>query len=374
MNRPANSAFLALTVLLSVYTQIDDPKCSRSLDAVIQYSKPPSDNVPVEDAGIIDFVNDGERNLLTIVHPSVPREPYLGFRNYQELTSSDDGKTWTNRTPLNEIGSTLAVRLNDFWQAPSDPKVQYRFDDGLGTVLRSDDLGTRWLLPDHRIDGVSKDEFVRREGGSGFYTAQFHIAAVDPHNPLKIYASISIVPWASIIYREGDLYPHDLGGLYVSDDGGNSWHLFSDVLVNRSPLGVSPRHENIMYGLTADGVVKSTDAGKIWKAIGQQTAMAARAHTPPNQASKRLLDPFEVNQFLFDPAQDDSVYIISTKGVYRTTDGGEHWRLLNLGFDEFGSVHSMALAPKNSQELVIGTTHGVLVSRDGGCHFRRAYP
>jgi len=347
--------------------------CCRGLETSVRYSRPPSDVTPPDDTGILQVTNANGSVVLTILHPNVPRDEFIGFLNYKELTTSDLGKTWAVRPVLDRVGSDLATRVNDFAQAPSHPKVLYRYLQESGVYLRSVDGGGTWSLPAYRIEGGTKEEFTLRNGGDSSYTLQFHLAAIDPRDPLTIYASLSVVPWASLIYFEGTLPIHELKGLYMSFDGGDSWKEFSDLPVNKAPIGISSLNPKLMYGQTIDGVVKSIDGGKTWAAVGQQSLMALPPQTRANEVSKKPLDSFDVLQIVIDPSDGDIVYVVSNKGLYRSLNGGETWCLLDLGFDEIGGAHSIAINSTHPVEIFVGTTRGVFYSNDRGCHFRRIY-
>jgi hypothetical protein len=369
---------ITTTVLLGIAAlpsgKQHDPRCCRALETEVRYTRPPSDITPPDDAGILQIDHSGGRVILTILQPNIPRDEFVGFSNYQELTTSDLGKTWRRRSLLDQVGSVLAARANDFAQAPSDSKVLYRYLQESGIYLRSGEGGRTWVLPEYKVGDLTKGEFILRNGGNTSYTAQFHLAGIDPRDPLKIYASVSVVPWASLVNFEGDLPRHDLPGLYVSADGGDSWKQLSDSLLNQAPIGLSSGDRNLMYGQTADGVVKSIDGGKTWVAIGQQKLMALPPRTRANEVSKKVLDSFEVLQFAIDPSDENMVYVVSNKGIYRSLDGGITWCLLEVGFDEIGGVHSMAMNPARPVEIFVGTTKGVFYSGDRGCHFERIYP
>jgi hypothetical protein len=374
MIRAAIKAIVLLGAVTFFNGKQHDPSCCRSPETEVRYTRPPSDITPPDDAGILQIDHSGGQAILTILHPNIPRDEFVGFSNYQELTTSDLGKTWRRRSLLNQVGSVLATRANDFARAPSDPKVLYRYLQESGMYLRSVDGGRTWLPPESRVEGLAKSEFILRNGGNVSYAAQFHLAGIDPHDPLKIYASVSVVPWASLVNFEGDLLRHDLPGLYVSADGGDSWTQLFDSLLNQAPIGLSSSDRNLMYGQTPDGVVKSSDGGTTWAAIGQQKLMALPPHTRANEVSKKLLDLFEVLQFAIDPSNENIVYVVSNKGIYRSLDGGMTWCLLDLGFDEVGGMHSMTMNPAHPVEIFVGTTRGVFYSSDRGCHFSKIFP
>ena len=58
------------------------------------------------------------------------------------------------------------------------------------------------------------------------------------------------------------------------------------------------------------------------------------------------------------------------KGVYRSTDGGEHWQLISPeGSQELHEVESIAIDPANPQIIYAGTWHLPWKTTDGGAHW-----
>ena len=362
---------LVLTSLIGLQNADD---CGRRVTDERHYSAPVSDTFSSDDVGVVQVRNSGYHTSVTIVHPSGLRDPYIGFLQYRELTSTDGGKSWKTRSPLERLGAIGSVRSSDLLQAPSNDNFLYKLISETGTYLRSEDGGKTWLHPKYRIDNSSTEEFVARHGGNSFYAATFEPSAIDPREPLTIYATISVVPYASLVYFEGPLPRNDLPGMYVSHDGGDTWNIFSDALANSSPLGISERNRGQLYGQTQNGIVKSVDGGKTWSGVGQQQLIAAVPKTRANERSSHPVDLFELSQIMIDPSDDRTVYLISNKGAYRSTDGGNQWRLLDFGFDEIGGTHSMAIDRMEPNEIYFGTSRGLYVSMDKGCHSRKIYP
>ncbi len=65
---------------------------------------------------------------------------------------------------------------------------------------------------------------------------------------------------------------------------------------------------------------------------------------------------------------DPKILIAGTlKGVYRSTDGGEHWKLISPeGSQEIHEVESIAIDPANSEIIYAGTWHLPWKTTDGG--------
>ncbi|MFQ5802403.1 MAG: WD40/YVTN/BNR-like repeat-containing protein [Candidatus Methylomirabilales bacterium] len=114
-------------------------------------------------------------------------------------------------------------------------------------------------------------------------------------------------------------------GLWQGQDGGQSWIPLPYPTVGPYiPLSVAlaPNQPQVMYMATArDGVYKSPDGGYHWKAINQGL--------PEARAGGRVE---EIRTLVAHPLDADIAYVaLERHGVYRTTDGGQSWRPFNQG-------------------------------------------
>ncbi|MFN8481467.1 MAG: glycosyl hydrolase [Anaerolineae bacterium] len=132
------------------------------------------------------------------------------------------------------------------------------------------------------------------------------------------------------------------GGIWKTTDGGQYWECVSDGFLKTSSVGalaVAPSDSNVIYagmGETTiridvshgDGVYKSTDAGKTWRHMG-------------------LADTRHIGKIRVHPQNPDIVYVAAfghafganaERGVYKSTDGGETWRLTLYKSDKAGAV------------------------------------
>jgi PKD repeat protein len=117
------------------------------------------------------------------------------------------------------------------------------------------------------------------------------------------------------------------GGLWKTIDGGNNWTTATDLLPNlgSSDLVIHPQDPNIMYLATGDrdggdtysfGVLKSTNGGQSWQATGL-------VHNVANSV--------RVSDLYMHPDHPDTLIASSRSGIYRTTNGGDSWTLVQGG-------------------------------------------
>ncbi|MBT9145263.1 MAG: hypothetical protein DDT42_01133 [candidate division WS2 bacterium] len=68
-----------------------------------------------------------------------------------------------------------------------------------------------------------------------------------------------------------------------------------------------------------------------------------------------------------NPTNTQVIYAGTGEGVFKTTDGGENWKVVKKGWKgRHISITFLAIDPRDSQVLWAGTTTGVFKSTDGG--------
>jgi photosystem II stability/assembly factor-like uncharacterized protein len=154
------------------------------------------------------------------------------------------------------------------------------------------------------------------------------------------------------------IYAGTNNGLLETTDGGSNWsHTGLHPVVN--VLAIDPLNPNVVYAATTSddfypfpagfaGLFKSIDAGARWSAMnsGLETLMNTGA---------------PITALALDPANPDVVYAgTSGNGVFRTTDGGDHWCVFNDGLTNL-DVHVLALAPGTPDLLFASTSGGLFV-------------
>ena len=152
--------------------------------------------------------------------------------------STDLGNTWVDISPV--VGKGTGGRL---WMElpPTDDYSRLQMYSGLqlvavgemlvvmgtGVLMHSDDNGDTWTNI-----GVGRNALSQ---------SIFPVVALDKHN----------------------FYTSDVSGIARSRDTGISWHPFSAGIVN-SHVQRLLTLENVLYALTPEGIVKSTDFAESW--------------------------------------------------------------------------------------------------------------
>lgn len=178
------------------------------------------------------------------------------------------------------------------------------------------------------------------------------------------------------------------GGVWKSTNYGITWKNLSDGWPSQSDsigaLAVAPSDPKIIYAgtgesdirgdmITGDGVYKSTDAGKTWTYAGLRDT-----HTTMDL----IVDPH--NPDIVYAASMGHVFVSGpNRGVFKSTDGGKNWRKVLFVDDKTGVV-DLAMDPNNSSVIYAaawqayrkpwqlssgGPGSGVYKSTDGGEHW-----
>jgi photosystem II stability/assembly factor-like uncharacterized protein len=147
------------------------------------------------------------------------------------------------------------------------------------------------------------------------------------------------------------------GGIFRTNDGGLTWkaEFQHEPVASIGALAVDPQNPSIVWAGTGeanvrndvsygDGVYKSTDGGAHWKLMG-------------------LKNSFQISRIAIDPLHPDTVLVAAMgspwadsadRGVYRTTDGGATWTKVLYAGPSVG-ISDMAMDPKNPQIVFAAT-------------------
>jgi photosystem II stability/assembly factor-like uncharacterized protein len=233
----------------------------------------------------------GGRSFAVAGVPSQPDTFYMGSVGGGVWKTENSGRTWT---PIADegipIGSIGAIAV-----APSDPNVIY-----VGT-------GEPDIRNQHSYGiGMYKSVDAGKTWTHIGLTDSEHIGriVVDPANPERLYVAAL-----------GHIYDANAErGVYRSTDGGKSW---KKVLFNASDPGnvgaidiaIDPKDAHVLYA-------------SLWATRRPPWAVYAPSYMPGS-------------------------------GLYKSTDGGDHWTQLHGGFpdDPFVGKIGIAVAPSNPNRL-----------------------
>jgi photosystem II stability/assembly factor-like uncharacterized protein len=263
--------------------------------------------------------NDGGQNWYGLVFPeaaglewnAVHIDPFdpghiLAANNWlsRMVESVDGGKHW--RVIDVTIPEMHGWRVIKF--APSNAQFVYAgtgayfsaggFDPSIKSsgIFASSDGGTTW---NEVNNDLSKD-------------SQIADLAIDPHNPHRVLA-------AAI----GD-------GVLLTKDGGTNWVQITGLPPNSRPLSIAfhPADPDITFvGMELGGLYRSTDGGDSWRSTS--------SGMPPEST---------VTSIVLNPKYPSNVYIsLISGGVYQSEDTGETWKVMNNGL-RTRAVNALAIS------------------------------
>jgi len=293
----------------------------------------------------------------------VPERAYFGAAGGGVWRTDDAGRTWRSVFAGERSASIGALVV-----APSDPDVLYaatgqattRYDIMAGDgVYRSRDGGATWS-----------------RAGLGD-SRQIGALLVHPRDPDRVLAA-ALGP----VFGGGGER-----GVYLTRDGGRTWRavLTCADSVGAVDLGGDPTEPGVVYattwqlrmhpwldyfmpqGGTGSGVWRSDDGGEHWRRLagGLPEGRVGRigigvARGRGGRVAYACVQVLEARDGEGHPARS---------GLYRTDDGGEHWRLVNddggLASGYFGRLW---VAPGDPEHLW-AAGRSLLESTDGGRSF-----
>lgn len=199
-------------------------------------------------------------------------------------------------------------------------------------------------------------------------------------------------------------------GLYRTEDGGLAWQMAYQSLDLSEPLptltvaiAADFEHDPRVFAGLSGGILRSLNGGQVWENVPLPPP-------PPVISTLELSPNFEQDGIVFaatledgvlfsadrghhfgawnfglldlnilflaispDFAQDETVFVGTQSGIFRSTNGGRAWREVDLPVG-YEAVLSLALSPDFARDsiLLAGTElQGLLLSTDSGESWRR---
>lgn len=257
---------------------------------------------------------------------------------YGMWKSVDAGKSWT------AVGLEKSRHIPRIRVHPTNSDVVYAAvlgniykptaDRG---VYKSTDGGQTW----------QKKLFVNEDAG-------IVDLILDPNNPRIIYASswrVNRTPYSLNSGGEGS-------ALWKSTDSGETWtEISTDEGFAKGTLGiigvaVSPLNSERVWAMVENkdqgGLYRSDDGGQSWRKVNDDRSLRQRA--------------WYYTRVYADTQDEDGVYVLNVS-YHHSTDGGRTFESANA---PHGDHHDLWIDPTNNQRMIIGDDGGAQISFDAG--------
>ncbi len=249
--------------------------------------------------------------------------------------STDAGQTWRHMG-LDNAGQIGAIAIH-----PTDPDIVYVAVLGniFGPssergVYRTTDGGLSWTKVLYVSDDAGAVDLV-----------------MDPTNPRVLYAATWQVrrsPWNLISGGPGS-------GLFKSADGGNTWRRLTEGLpagdVGKMAVAVSgafPQRVWVLVEHDDGGLFRSDDGGESFRLINSNRELRQRA--------------WYYTHLTADPTDANTVYALNV-AMWKSVDGGVTFRPVRT---PHGDNHALWINPDDSDNLIEGNDGGANISFNGG--------
>jgi len=264
---------------------------------------------------------------------------------YGVWKSVDAGKTWT------QAGLPNSRHIPRIVVHPQDPDIVYAAV--LGNIYKpSNDRGVYKSID----GGKTWNKVLFAHPQAGAVELQ-----MDPSNPRHLYAAtwnVKRTPYSLSSGGEGS-------ALWKSTDSGATWKKISDNDgFAKGTLGiigvtVSPVNSQKVWAIVENkdqgGVYFSDNAGESWKQINDNRSLRQRA--------------WYYSKIYADSQNEDIVYVMNVR-YHKSTDGGKTFKSANA---PHGDHHDLWIAPEDNQRMIIADDGGAQVSYDGGSTWSTYY-
>jgi len=235
--------------------------------------------------------------------------------------SVDSGESWTLLLSSPFSPMFMKLSFSDFKDIETDP-----YDDDIlilplasTGIAKSTDGGEGW-------------DFIN----NGLREMAINNLAVDPNNPLIVYAASSA--------RSGGTYKTENGGeTWTKIDEGGVYHPFPDDLY------IDPSDSRVIYSVADVAIMfKSIDGGSTWEA---QFDPHMGQHHPPYSA-KTDFRFSSIYAMQVSPTDSNVLYVAKNGfGVYKSENGGNNWTYQVFSPDY---TYSLAIDPRDSDIVYSG--------------------
>ena len=280
-------------------------------------------------------VSESDNNIVLVGMGESPVRGVMTSSGDGVYKSVDGGDTWTH-LGLENTKHISQVRIH-----PSDSDIIYVSAQGspyAGTedrgIYRTYDGGKNW------------EKVLYVDANSGAVDL-----AMDYNNPRILYASFwdhQRLPWYVRSGGEGS-------GIWKSTDGGDTWKKLDQGLpksvMGKIGVTVSRANPKLVYAIIESeegGLYRSDDAGESWRLVNDDRVLRARS--------------WYYMHIYADPSDENVVYVLNAP-MMKSIDGGKTF--VNIPVPH-GDNHYLWINPKDSDIMINSNDGGSNISFNGG--------
>ncbi len=285
--------------------------------------------------------------------------------------STDQGGNWQEIYNNDNTGyssyfvTSLSARGNDVYANFYPPNVTGGpggHFEGVPELRHSTDGGASWLTATLVTNGRLTRISYGADGQTLYVAAapDYHFGIPGPFNGYPLEGFFS-------------------GGLYKSNDGGQTW-MTATVSMAVNNVLIDPADPNHLWAAGMNGLAESHDGGATWtkrvtnpKVGGLIYSDAGNINTLYAYGTGDIVNPSE--------GHDGFDGYITSGPLYKSSDGGSTWKAISIAgapanYSVIGDVDSGALAVSGKGHIVVGwqssdrASSGVAESNDGGITWR----
>jgi photosystem II stability/assembly factor-like uncharacterized protein len=157
------------------------------------------------------------------------------------------------------------------------------------------------------------------------------------------------------------LYLGTQGGLFLSSDRGLNWQRAPGELADLPILAITvhPSRENIVYVVASKGVYKSQDEGRSWERIyvvSPAEGEESESEEDTSDAQQEGLD-YSLRHLAIDKEQPQIIFLASGEGLIYSPDGGSSWQ--NWPSIGLGNIGIRFVLLSKTKRMFVATDNGI---------------
>ncbi|MDX1541684.1 MAG: hypothetical protein R3349_09805, partial [Geminicoccaceae bacterium] len=245
---------------------------------------------------------------------------FMGTHRGRVFRSDDGGETFRRLDDVAGAVGSLAI-------SPAFARDQTIFVGDTRGVRRSEDGGATWTF-----SALIEPELYQEFELSPFYDGALRAAWLEQQSGGRDKSLAIKLAISPAFANDGVVFAGTANGLFRSADGGFGWQQVRAAPFDHrgyvEAVAVSPafaRDGTVLVSIRGEGTFRSRDGGTTFHEVAHELI---REHNPPTQYIG-FTPKFPAIVFSPDFAEDQTVFAFSGTTLLRSTDGGEHFEVLD---------------------------------------------